>query len=138
MCAQETRFRPTRYPSQGPENKGWRPRPATMAVVEASRSVIAEADRGGFRLTLRAVFYGLVSRHTIPNTPQEYKRLPRILNRARWAGPLPFGCIDDLERPTVAAKTWTDPSAALTDAVRTYHTDPVASQYREKAWGSAA
>ena len=42
-------------------NGGWRPRPATVAVIEAARPVIGEAEAGGLRLTLRAVFYGLVA-----------------------------------------------------------------------------
>ena len=98
----------------------WKPRPATVAKIEAARAVIEEAGEGGYRLTLRSVFYRMVARNAIPNTLRAYKNLSVTLDKARWAGLLPYGCIDDLERPTVTARTWADVGDALRDAARTY------------------
>ena len=39
----------------------WNPRPATLVLVDAARDVIDEAAGQGYKLTLRAVYYGLVS-----------------------------------------------------------------------------
>ena len=39
----------------------WNPRPAALALVDAARDVIDEAEDQGYKLTLRAVYYGLVS-----------------------------------------------------------------------------
>ena len=100
----------------------WSPRPATIAKIEAARRVIEEAAKGGFRLTLRAVFYRIVARNIIPNTKQAYKSLSETLGKARWAGMLPFDCIDDPERSELVGKTWGSVRECLEGAARTYRT----------------
>ena len=116
----------------------WKPCPATVAKIEAARRVIEEAAKGGFRLTLRAVFYRMLARNIIPNTKQAYKSLSATLVKARWAGMLPFDCIDDPERSELVGKTWGSVRECLEDAARTYrtdwwsHADPVVEVWAEK------
>ena len=98
----------------------WSPRPATIAKIEAARRVIEEAAKGGFRLTLRAVFYRMVARNIIPNTKQAYKSLSETLDKVRWAGMLPFDCIDDPGRRELVGKTWGSVRECLEGAARTY------------------
>ena len=118
--------------------RNWQPRPATVARIEAARAVIDEAAQAGFRLTLRAVFYRLVARNTIPNTDRAYKNLSALLDKARWAGRLPFDCIDDPERSELRGKTWGCVRECLEDAAQTYRTDwwsradPVVEVWSEK------
>ena len=100
--------------------------------------MIEEAAKGGFRLTLRAVFYRMVARNIIPNTKQAYKSLSETLDKARWAGMLPFDCIDDPGRRELVGKTWGSVRECLEGATRTYrtdwwsHADPVVVVWAEK------
>lgn len=50
------------------------------------------------RLTLRQIFYRLVAAGVIPNTVNEYKRLSKILVKARMEGVIPFEAIEDRSR----------------------------------------
>ena len=58
-----------------------------MQIIEAAGAVLAEAEASGHRLTLRRVFYVLVTRGLLPNTERSYKNLSNQLKRARLAGP---------------------------------------------------
>ena len=94
----------------------WTPRAATLALVNAARDVIAEAGEQGYKLTLRAVYYGLVSTNAIPNSERSYKKLSKVLNRARWAGLLDMTAIADLQRVVVIRPAWDGPEAFAGDS----------------------
>jgi hypothetical protein len=57
-------------------------------------------------LTLRQVFYQLVSRLTIPNTQNQYKALSAALSRARKEGQVPWEAIEDRTRPLYGSTGW--------------------------------
>ena len=105
------------------DRTGWTPRPATLALVDAARDVIDEAAGQGYKLTLRAVYYGLVSVNAIANNERSYKRLSEVLNRARWAGLLDMTAIDDLQRVVVARPAWDGPEDFATKVVPQYRRD---------------
>ena len=105
----------------------WTPRPATLALVDAARDVIAEAGGQGYKLTLRAVYYGLISTNAIPNSERSYKKLSEVLNRARWAGLLDMTAIDDLQRVVVARPAWDGPEDFAAAVV---------PQYRRNWWAN--
>ena len=50
------------------------------------------------KLTLRQIFYRLVSTHTVKNTVQEYKYLSSVLVKARMSGEVPFDSMEDRTR----------------------------------------
>ena len=57
------------------DNRPWKPRGPTMQIIEAAGAVLAEAEASGHRLTLRRVFYVLVTQGRLPNTERSYKNL---------------------------------------------------------------
>jgi len=65
-------------------------------IVEWVNEVLAEF--GDLSLTLRQVYYQLVARQYIPNTPQAYKTLSRMLVRARERGDVDYRRIEDRVR----------------------------------------
>ena len=60
-------------------------RPATLEMIATMNSIIQEYLAGGYVLTVRQLFYQLVSRDIIPNTEKSYKYVARTINDARIA-----------------------------------------------------
>jgi hypothetical protein len=69
--------------------------PSYEEVVEASLDVFKQYDTA---LTLRQLYYRLVSKHLFPNTINSYKRLSRLMVKAREEGAVPVNCIEDRSR----------------------------------------
>jgi hypothetical protein len=64
-------------------------------LIRASLEIFDQYDTS---ITLRQLYYRLVSRLLIPNTINSYKRLSRILVQAREQGDVPINCIEDRSR----------------------------------------
>jgi hypothetical protein len=64
-------------------------------TIKTVKKIISEYT---IRLTLRQIFYRLVSKHKMENTTNEYKYLSRILVDARYDGLIPFTAIEDRTR----------------------------------------
>jgi hypothetical protein len=64
-------------------------------IVEASLEILQQYDTA---ITLRQLYYRLVSRLLIPNTVNSYKRLSRTMVKAREDGDVPVNCLEDRSR----------------------------------------
>ncbi|MCW4051545.1 MAG: hypothetical protein NWE89_17635 [Candidatus Bathyarchaeota archaeon] len=64
-------------------------------IVEAALEIFDQYDTA---ITLRQLYYRLVSRLLIPNTINSYKRLSRIMVKARETGDVPINCLEDRSR----------------------------------------
>jgi hypothetical protein len=62
----------------------WRLDPSTQALLDQVQAVLDEYA-AHLPLTIRQIFYRLVAAHDFPKTENDYKRLCRVLNRARRA-----------------------------------------------------
>lgn len=80
--------------------------------VSWSKPVIADL-RDYWPLTLRQIFYQLVSRLLIPNQHIQYKALSAALSKARKEGLIPWAAIEDRTRPLYGSTGWTDLSTFL-------------------------
>ena len=69
--------------------------PSYEAVVEAALDVFTQYDTA---LTLRQLYYRLVSRLLFENTVNSYKRLSRLMVKAREEGAVPVNCLEDRSR----------------------------------------
>jgi hypothetical protein len=58
-------------------------KPATLALIQTCENILDDYERQGYDMTLRQLYYQLVSRDIIPNKQTEYKRLGSIINDAR-------------------------------------------------------
>lgn len=96
----------------------------TTALVEAAKSAL-EAERP---MTIRQLFYRLVSIHAIENTLADYKRVSRVLTDARERSEIPFAWIVDRTRPTYAANVFENPEEFMEAASNTYRRDYWTSQ----------
>lgn len=64
-------------------------------IITASLKVFLQYDTA---ITLRQLYYRLVSQLLIPNNINSYKRLSRILVKAREQGDVPINCLEDRSR----------------------------------------
>lgn len=64
-------------------------------MIEETKKIIEQYST---RLTLRQIYYRLVSKHTIPNTKSQYQYLSKVLVEARHNGSIPFDAIEDRTR----------------------------------------
>jgi hypothetical protein len=64
-------------------------------IVQASLDVLRQYDTA---ITLRQLYYRLVSRQVFPNTENSYKRLSRMMVLARESRDVPINCLEDRSR----------------------------------------
>ena len=79
----------------------WAPTPERMARLGQIAKVLAQYAKMGIKLTLRQLFYQLVTKNIIANTQREYKKLGDLLSRARLAGLIDWNIIEDRVRRPV-------------------------------------
>lgn len=108
---------------------------ASLALVKKCNEIITDYTAQGFRLTLRQLYYQLVSRDIIPNKQTEYKRLGGIVNDARLSGLIDWNSIEDRTRNVERLANWSSPAEMVADDAATFHIDLWAGQkYRPEVW----
>lgn len=89
----------------------------------------------GYTLTLRQLFYQLVSRNRIPNTEKAYTNLGNIVRDGRYAGVLDWEHITDRVRVIHDSARWEDAEDRLVHAAETHRIDTWEEQeYRPEVW----
>lgn len=107
----------------------------TLDLIAKANSIIAEYQQQGFDLTLRQLYYQLVSRDIIPNKVTEYKRLGSIINDARLAGLIDWNAIIDRTRNLRGVSHWTTPDSIIGSAAYSYRIDKWEDQdFRPEVW----
>ena len=110
-------------------------RPAALALIAKSNQIIAEYQAAGFVLTLRQLYYQLVSRDIIPNKQQEYKRVGSIINDARLAGLVDWDALEDRTRNVRSVSHWESPDSIVSAVADQYRIDKWADQdMRPEVW----
>ena len=89
---------------------------ASTAMIETINNILDEYERQGYDLTLRQLYYQLVSRDLVENTERSYKNVGNLVSEARLAGLLDWEVITDRGRETVTNAHWESPQ----DLVRVY------------------
>lgn len=100
----------------------------TKALIASINKIIDEYLQQGYVLTVRQVFYQLVSRDIIPNTMREYKTVAKTINDGRLAGMIDWDAIEDRTRAFVTNGRWKDPQSILYSAASSFHMDMWATQ----------
>lgn len=88
--------------------------------LEMINKIIEEYKADGYVLTLRQLYYQLVSRDIIPNTIKEYKKLSILLVEGRMCGVVDWAAIEDRTRSAEKPSSWGDPSEILDSAIYSY------------------
>lgn len=83
-------------------------------------SIIEEYQEDGYVLTLRQLYYQLVSRDIIPNKQAEYSKLSTILKEGRMAGIVDWDAIEDRLRRPDKPSSFDSPKDILDAAIKQY------------------
>ena len=91
-----------------------------QARLQTINEIIEEYVDQGYRLTLRQLYYQLVSRDIVPNQQKEYKKLSSLLVKGRMAGYVDWDAIEDrLRKPFIPY--WSNGKRdALNDTIEQY------------------
>ena len=73
-------------------------KPRSRELIEQCNSIIEEYQQDGLRLTLRQLYYQLVTKNVIPNEERSYKNLSSLVTDARLAGLMDWDAIEDRVR----------------------------------------
>lgn len=107
----------------------------TRALIDRCNAIITEYTEQGFTLTLRQLYYQLVSRDIIANKQTEYKRLGSIVNDARLAGLIDWLAIEDRTRDLRSLAHWSTASEIVESCASQYRVDLWEGQpYRPEVW----
>lgn len=88
-------------------------KPDALAMIDRVNAILADYERQGYDLTLRQLYYQLVSRNIVPNTERSYKNVGSLVSEARLAGLVDWDMIKDRGRSVVSNPHWTDPKDFL-------------------------
>jgi hypothetical protein len=97
----------------------------TLQTIALARQIITQYEGYGMTLTLRQLYYQMVSRDVIANTMREYQRLSTVISNARLAGLIDWDSLEDRTRFTRQNSHWSSPA----DIVRI-----CAAQYARDKW----
>lgn len=96
-----------------------------LRMLEQINAILDDYRRQGFDLSLRQLYYQLVSRNIVPNTEKSYKNVGSLVSDARLAGFIDWDMIKDRGREMVQNPHWEDPKDFV---------ESVAPQYRFSLW----
>jgi len=97
----------------------------TMAILDAAIAVLADADAP---MTVRQVYYQLVSRQVIQNERSQYQAVSKLLVHARCDGTIPWSAIEDRLRRPRTVRMWDGLAEFAETARRAYRRDVWPSQ----------
>lgn len=101
---------------------------ANKQKLELVNNIISEYQAQGYTLTLRQLYYQLVSRDYIPNKASEYGKLSVLLKEGRMGGIVDWSAIEDRLRQPSRPPSWDDPKNFMESVVPQYSVDHMEGQ----------
>lgn len=109
--------------------KSWTPRSHNNRVLLVRAvEIIEDYASRGYQLSVRQVYYQMVSRKVIPNSTEWYEKLGDVINHGRMSGYIDWDSIVDRGRTPIMPSHWQTPSDMLDTAARAYRVDRWALQ----------
>ncbi|MFA5416927.1 MAG: hypothetical protein WC341_00575 [Bacteroidales bacterium] len=100
----------------------------SLSLIDTINKILDEYRNQNFRLSLRQLYYQLVSRDFIPNTQRSYKNTGNIVSTARQAGLIDWEMIEDRNRETNIPQHWENPGEIIYTAAQAFHIDKWTNQ----------
>lgn len=101
---------------------------ANVKNLDIVNDIIEEYRAQGYKLTLRQLYYQLVSRDIIDNKVSEYGKLSNLLVKGRMAGIVDWDAIEDRIRRPQLPYYAEDVADALNDIINQYRIDRMEDQ----------
>ena len=96
--------------------------------ISKIQEILNEYDKQGLTLTLRQLYYQLVSRDIIPNKQTEYHKISDLVSNARRAGLVDWDIIEDRTRYLRGYRHYDNPADCIRSAAYGYAIDLQADQ----------
>jgi hypothetical protein len=93
---------------------------ATLEIIEKVNEIIDNYAEQGYLLTVRQIFYQMVSRNLIENTEADYTNLCNKIKDGRYAGLIDWESIEDRTRFLRQLQHWSDPAEIIEAAANSY------------------
>jgi len=90
------------------------------ALIKVCNRIIDGYARQGYDLSLRQLYYVLVTKNIIPNVPRSYEKLGALINEARMAGLVDWDMIVDRGRHAIVTRKFSGPGKAVSQLVKTF------------------
>jgi hypothetical protein len=103
---------------------------ANLAMIETINGILDAYEAQGFRLSLRQLYYQLVSKALVENTVRSYKNVGSLVSNARQAGLIDWWMIEDRGRETVSNSHWESPAQIVEAAANSYRID----KWKNQPW----
>lgn len=94
-----------------------------VAMIEKINGVLDNYEAQGYKLSLRQLYYQLVSKAWIENSVKSYKNIGNLVSDARLAGLIDWEMIEDRGRNTVQNSHWRNPGGILRSAAYSFRVD---------------
>jgi len=98
-------------------------RKKSLERIQQINAIINEYMESSYSLTIRQVYYQLVSRDIIPNKQSEYGKISALVTDARRAGLIDWNAIEDRTRYIRRRNHYASPGEAVRDSAYMYGTD---------------
>lgn len=110
-------------------------RAASHELIKQCDTILKRYHGQGYDMTLRQLYYQLVTQNIIPNKEESYDNLGKLVSKARLAGLLDWNHLVDRTRNLQSISTWKNPSAILDTAAQAFRIDKWAKQpVRIEVW----
>jgi len=90
------------------------------ALIAMAQKITEEYLEMGINITLRQLYYDMVSRNAIPNHDTVYKKISTLLTDARYLGLIDWDSIEDRNRPHSMHSEWDDVNDLMKSAIASY------------------
>jgi hypothetical protein len=106
-----------------------------VRMIGICNEIIETYMAEGYQLTLRQLYYRLVSKNIIANKKTEYKQLVALVNNARLAGRIDWDAIIDRTRNLASVPHWGSPTEVVEACAKQFRLDRWANQpFRPEVW----
>ncbi len=99
----------------------WHPNKATRELLGIIDAILSRYEQMGYQLTIRQLYYQLVSRNAIANSIRQYKALVNIASQGRLSGLIDWAMIEDRVRHPSSNTHWDTPSRILEAAANNFY-----------------
>lgn len=100
-------------------------RPESRRLLDQTIKIVEGYEARGYQLTVRQLYYQLVSRNLVPNTTAAYQRISKLVTKARMSREIEWDSIVDRARRPIMPGEYKD-MAEFIRAVR--------NSYRRRRW----
>jgi len=94
-----------------------------LAMIEVVNEILDDYAAQGYDLSLRQLYYQLVSKNIVENTERSYKNVGNLVSDARLAGLVDWGIIKDRGREMICNPHWESPKEIIESCAQQFRVD---------------